>query len=315
MTALAHTIGPRHDADLPPPGPQTLLGVGWPAWVGVGTSVAILATVAWHLGNSQLIGMLDQLPGNPGFWLLFVVFYLTQPVGDWVIFRRLWGLPLAGLLPLLKKRVSNDLLLGYSGEVYFYAWARQHLRLETSPFGAVKDVTIVSAMVGNLVTLVLLAVSAPMLVAVLPRLSVEVNGWALVGSLGIVVASSLVVVLLRNRVLSLDRGELRFTAGVHLARVLAGLGVSAVMWHLALPQVALGWWLVLATWRQVVSRLPLLPNKDVVFAAAAVVLMGGQGGIAALMTLIATLLLVTNIVVAVGLAIGQLATGRASAAA
>ena len=49
------------------------------------------------------------------------------------------------------------------------------------------------------------------------------------------------------------------------ARIAATIGLSALLWHLILPSVALGWWLLLATLRQLVSRLPLVPNKDVVF--------------------------------------------------
>ena len=118
-----------------------------------------------------------------------------------------------------------------------------------------------------------------------PTLALGLNAWAIFGSLAFVIACSAGVLLFRNRVLSLSRVELRFTAATHLARILIGLGLSALMWHLALPGIALGWWVVLATWRQLVSRLPLLPNKDVMFAALAVVLVGEQNGIAALMAL------------------------------
>ena len=311
MTALASPLDDQPIAVLPSTKTLKLFGAGWTAWAGVVTSVAILATVAWHLGDEQLFGLVDHLPANPGFWLVFAAFYMTQPLSDWVIFRRLWNLPIGGLVPLMKKRVSNELLLGYSGEVYFYAWARQHLKLAASPFGAVKDVTILSALMGNLVTLVLLGATAPFLVDTMPAFVSGANGWALFGSLAVVIACSLGVMLFRNRVLSLTRAELRFTALNHLARIVIGLGLSAWMWHLALPSVALGWWVVLATWRQLVSRLPLLPNKDVMFAAVAMFLVGEQNGIAALMALIAALLLAADILVGIGLAIEQVLRGRA----
>ena len=315
MTALAPSLDDPPIALpialAPPARSWSMLGGGWTAWAGVVTSVAILGTVAWHLGDDRLLGLVDDLPASPGFWLVFAALYMTQPVSDWVIFRRLWGLPVGGLVPLMKKRVSNELLLGYSGEVYFYAWARQHLRLDASPFGAVKDVTIMSALMGNLVTLVLLAVSAPFLLDVLPTIPLGLDAWAVFGSLGVVIACSLGVMLFRHRVLSLTRAELRYTAVVHLVRIVLGLGLSAWMWHLALPAMAIGWWLVLATWRQLVSRLPLLPNKDVMFAAVAVFLVGEQNGIGGLMALIAALLLAADLLVALGLGVEQFLRGRA----
>lgn len=70
-----------------------------------------------------------------------------------------------------------------------------------------------------------------------------------------------------------------------------------MMWHLVLPEVAVGLWIVMATLRMLVSRLPLLPNKDIVFAGIAVFLLGHDVEIAALMTLMAVLLLVTHLIV------------------
>jgi hypothetical protein len=82
---------------------------------------------------------------------------MVGPVSEWVIYRHLWRIPFSGLGALLRKLVSNELLLGYLGEVQFYAWARARLNMVAAPFGAIKDVTILSALTGNIVTLVMLA--------------------------------------------------------------------------------------------------------------------------------------------------------------
>ena len=67
--------------------------------------------------------------------------------------------------------------------------------------------------------------------------------------------------------------------------------------------------MLLAALRQLLSRLPFLPNKDIAFAALATLVVGGQTQIAALLTMIAGLLLLTH--VAAGLA--SFAAGFASA--
>ena len=64
------------------------------------------------------------------------------------------------------------------------------------------------------------------------------------------------------------------------------MGLTALMWHLAMPAVALSWWLLLATMRMLLSRLPFVPNKDIVFAGIAVLLVGHDLEIAALMIVI-----------------------------
>jgi hypothetical protein len=61
------------------------------------------------------------------------------------------------------------------------------------------------------------------------------------------------------------------------------------------------WWLLLSALRLLLSRLPLLPNKDIVFAGLAVFLIGHDVQIGALMTMMASLILATHLMVGLGL--------------
>ena len=72
----------------------------------------------------------------------------------------------------------------------------------------------------------------------------------------------------------LPLSELRFITIAHLLRIAAKVGLGALLWYLVLPQVAIGLRLVLATLRMLVTRLPLIPNKDVVFAGLAYLVFG-----------------------------------------
>jgi hypothetical protein len=69
--------------------------------------------------------------------------------------------------------------------------------------------------------------------------------------------------------------------------------------------VAIGWWVLLAAIRMLLSRLPLLPNKDLVFAGVAVLLIGRSTAIDDLMTMMATLILATHLVVGAGLTLAE----------
>ncbi|HEX4848795.1 MAG TPA: hypothetical protein VFV30_11670, partial [Novosphingobium sp.] len=219
--------------------------------------------------------------------------YLAGPVSEWFIYRRLWAMPIAGLGALIRKLVSNEILLGYLGEAQFYAWARARLNFVAAPFGAIKDVTILSALVGNFATLAMLAWAWPLIASGMLGL----EGRTVFISLGVVLVTSFAILLFRQKLFSLAQRELWFISGVHLLRIAAVVILSAVMWHLVLPQVEVALWIVLATLRMLVSRLPLLPNKDVVFAGIAVFLLGQDVEIAGLMTLMAVLLLITHLVV------------------
>lgn len=276
---------------------------GWSGLLSAAFSIALLLVVADRFRHMSFGAITALVPHQAGFWLLFVASYLAQPVCEWIIYRRLWRIPLSGIGQLLRKLVSNELLLGYLGEVQFYAWARERKSLSTTPFGAIKDVTILSAMVGNLVTLVLL----------IPAWRLLQNGelgpgsHTLFASLGVVLASSCVIMLLRGRLFTLDGGQLRFIAVMHALRLIAQLGLTALMWQWVLPGVPIHLWFVMATLRMLVSRLPLVPNKDVVFAGLAVILLGHEADIATLLTMMAGLILGAHLIVAAIMGLAGLA--------
>ena len=275
----------------------------WPRVLGPAISFLILVAVAYQLRRLDIASLVRMVPLNPDFWFAFIAYYLAGPFSEWVIFRRLWRLPAEGMGALMRKLVSNEILLGYLGEVYFYAWARRNAHVEKAPFGAIKDVAVLSAMTGNLVTLVMVAATAP----VFGSLNVGLNGRAFAASAIFILFSSIAVLLLRKRLFTLPRRELWFVGATHLVRIVAMIILAAIMWHLLLPTVAITWWLVLATLRQLVSRLPFLPNKDVVFAGIAAVLVGSEPPIVEAITLMATLLLGTHLLVGTALGITELA--------
>ena len=268
-------------------------GQRWAALASMAVSLALLVAVALQMRDLDTAKVRALVPASPTFWLAFAVYYFAGPVSEWVVYRRLWAMPVAGIGALLRKLVANELLLGYLGEAQFYAWARARSRLSEAPFGAIKDMTILSALVGNGATLVMLALAWPYVST--GQLGME--GQTAFASLGVVLLTSLGILLFRRQLFSLPRQDLWFIAATHLARIVVILIASAVMWHAVLPAVAITLWLVLATLRMLISRLPLMPNKDVVFAGLTVLLLGKGADVAALMALMAVLLLAAHLLV------------------
>lgn len=298
-TVRAHVLDPE---------PLIRSGRNWTRWAGPIVSLLILV-VALHQFRGLDLGRLRALmPWSLGFWLAFLLYYGAGPISEWMIFRRLWNIPLEGFGALLRKLVSNEILLGYLGEVYFYAWARRNAKITTAPFGALKDVTILSAFVGNMVTLAMVIVAIPLFRAQ----DVGADNWDIIGSILFVLVTSLIVMVLRKRLFTLPRKELWIVAGVHFLRIVTTTLLAAVMWRILLPEVSVSWWILLGTLRQLVSRLPFLPSKDVVFAGIAAFLIGRDNEIVSAMALMATLILAAHLVVGVVLgAIGIMRESRA----
>jgi hypothetical protein len=276
-------------------------GPAWTRWLGPLVSLALLAGVLREFSRFELSADGRLFEGGAMFWAIFVVYYLATPLWEWLIYRRLWQLPPDGILALLRKEITNELLLGYLGEVYFYGWARQRARLTAAPFGAIKDVTILSAAAGNVVTLCLL----PLGVALVGNLPPGIDPLALKLSVGAFLVTTLAPIAFRRRLFSLPRRALGEVALFHAGRVTFTMGLYAALWHLLLPQVAIGWWIALAALRQLVGRLPLAPSKDVLFAAIAGFFVGRHSEIAALLALLGTVAMLFHLTL--GLILG--ATG------
>lgn len=290
------------------PGPVPLLRVGRSLirFAGPIVSVALLVAVAFQFRHLGIAKLRPMIPTAIGFWLVFSVYYLVAPATEWIIFRRLWKMPPGGFLVLIRKLICNEILMGYLGEAYFYAWARRNTRLTSTPFGAIKDVTLLSGLVGNLVTLVMVAVAAPLL----GSLHGGLNGAPVTGSAIIILAMSASVALLHKRLLTLPRSALLFIGGLHLARIAMTTIVAGILWHMLLPHLSISWLVLLGTLRLLVSRLPLLPNKDVVFAGMASLLVGNDASIASALALMAALILATHLALAAILGATELANRR-----
>lgn len=263
----------------------------WPAILGAVLTIAMVIGLGRELLGDGLSGLEDAVPRDPRFYFCFALLYMSPPTGDYVIFRHLWRIPLAGLAALLKKRIANEVVFGYSGEAYFYAWAKANAKNVAAPFGAVKDVSILSAIAGNAITLAMIAVALP-----LGRGLLDTDQFRTVlGSTAVVMATSLPFLIFSKKVFSLPKRELWWVFGVHCLRLLAGSTLIALAWHFALPDVSIGMWLFLSAGRLLVSRLPLLPNKDLVFANVAILLIGQDAPLSELVAFTAALTLAAHV--------------------
>lgn len=276
----------------------------WPMILGGGLTLLMIVGLGRELFGSGLAGLTRALPTNPLFYLVFVVYYLGPPTFDYIIFRRLWNIPLAGMAALHKKRISNEVLIGYSGEAYFYAWARQRTRMVAAPFGAVKDVMILSAIAGNAVTLAGVAMALPFGINLLKP--AEFN--TLMGSIGVIFAMSLPFMIFSKRVFSLPRAQLWWVFGVHCLRIVVGSMLIAFCWHFAMPEVSVGVWLLMAAARLLAWRLPLVPNKELLFANFAIMIIGQGEALSELMALIAGLTLLAHVSLIAGFSVHALVT-------
>lgn len=266
-------------------------------WLGGLLSIGMVAAIVLQLGGatSEVLDAIGRLPLL--VWPTLVLLYLVQPLFDFVIFRRLWNMPAAGIEALLRKNIINEVVLGYSGEAYLYVWARRATSVVAEPFAAIKDANIVSALLGNLLTLVLAAVSATQLRDLDFARQLGPALWSGV----IPLAISLGVLFFGRRVFSLRLGQLVYVGVASCLRLAIWTGLTVLVWRLAMPEVQPGLWIVLLAIRYLISRIPLISNKDLVFGNLMLLLLGAHSTVATLLAALALVTLVTHLIVTVGL--------------
>lgn len=252
----------------------------WRVGTGALTIVAALI-VGWQLAHFGFARFMSLLPDEPAFYLVLVALYLTLPVSEWIIFRRVWSWPPAGIVPLLRKSIINDLVVNYGGELHLYTWARNRMPKAIMPFNAIKDVSILSAISAHILTLTLMIIAAIFLGDMIPPNMV----MPAIGSSIVLILMPLAVTIFAHRIFGLSHADIWFVTAVHFARLIISLFLGILLCYLAMPAVPIEAWLLLQAGRLLVSRVPLIPNKDLLFASAVVIFAGGDSEVAALMSM------------------------------
>jgi hypothetical protein len=214
-------------------------------------------------------------PANFAFYVFLVLQFFVQPLGDFFIYRNLWGRANAAPLSvILRKRFLNSAMLDYSGEVFFYFWAQRRLTLPPGLLvHSIKDSNILSAGAGLvMVWLLALALLASGGLQIPAALAGHAGLYVLIGSVPLLLCA--ILVLAHRKVTVLRPGQIAGTFAIHFARCVLVLGIEFALWRLsgALPSAVAC--LQFVALRLVVTRLPLVPNKDLIFVGAGIAAAG-----------------------------------------
>lgn len=229
---------------------------------------AVLAYLAVQLSSIGWGQVIRALPANPAFYVLFALHYACLPLAEIVIYqicwrRRLW----AHAWPFFVKRAYNFGVFDMSGEAYFGFWAHSRLGLGVRPaLSAIKDVNLLSGASSNLATPALLAWFYFAGGAGLEALGIDphLQGviWAVVGAIAL---GTLIAGAFQGRFLSTSRRESAVIVGLHTARLGLSMVIQAWSWAVVFPNTGFSVWLAFTTAQLVLSRIPFVPNRDLLF--------------------------------------------------
>ena len=211
--------------------------------------------------------ILSELPTHPLYYLIFLLIYFALPVTEFFTYRIRWAI---GFWPsqeiFLKKRVYNKVVLGYSGEVQLFFWLQNQMGIERKQaYEVVRDNNILSTLASTLIVLLLFAVFAGT-----GRLSI--HDW--IDYEPVILITVIVAVLLiggflfrkyRSYLFTMNRRHAVFVLSLHTGRMLLLTFLQVAQWYVVMPWVSIDIWFTMIVLQLVLSRIPFLPNKDLVF--------------------------------------------------
>jgi hypothetical protein len=238
--------------------------------------VGVVGYLVFQLSEVGWDEVFSALPAAPVFYLIFTIRYFLQPLSEIPAYELVWRTRLwRHWTAFIRKRVYNFAVMGYSGEAFFTLWARRTLKLSDRDIVVgVKDNNLVSALVSNAATA--LVVLTLFFLGDLERELDAIPGGAMLFGLAFVSAASLAaaVTMFRRQLIQLPRGMTRRIIAINAGRIVVIMVLHAMLYASAIPGPALSAWLMFIALQLVLSRIPFVPNQDIVFLTAALSLAG-----------------------------------------
>ncbi len=246
-------------------GEQTALYV---RFAQIAFTVGTCVYLVYRLSDTGWREIFESLPHSPIFYLIFLVLYAIVPVCDGFVYALIWGIRVwPNLSVFFRKAVYNFGFIGYSGEAYLCIWARGKPSLAgRNIFVDVKDANILSGLASNAFTAILVVLLAA--AGEIDSLLTIDSGAMLIGVATVLAGLFLVPVLIRwrRRVFGFSDKLMTSILLLSASRLAVTFVLLILQWSIALAGVSIAIWATFLALRMLLTRIPFLPNRDLVFA-------------------------------------------------
>lgn len=245
-------------------------------WIQRLFNVAILTWLVLQLSEIGWLEVWQSFPVQPLFYLLFLVAFFQLPLFEVFIYRLSWRFNALKSVPIfLLKRVYNKEVMGYSGEVYFFVWARKNLPIKGKEiFKTIKDNNIISSVASTLISIGLLALFLFTDQIKIIQWIAGQNQLYFVGGILLVIVLVFLFIKFRHYVISMPLKIAYQIFGIQVVRLLFLQTMIFFMYVVVLPEVPIYIWFTYIAVEIILSRIPLLPSKDLLFAGISISMAG-----------------------------------------
>jgi positive regulator of sigma E activity len=208
--------------------------------------------------------------------LLYFVIYFSLPLAEVIIYKIKWPITFRDAFPVfIQKKVLNTDVVGYSGELFLYMWAKKYLKNPAKQvFIFIKDNNVLSSLASGIVTIFLLIFFISQGYINISDYLGDVNGWSwILLSVGAIIAL-LLIYRFRKAILALNRYDSMKIFSLHAGRIIFINVIQILQWHIARPDIAIPVWFTFSAVQILASRIPFLPSTDALFVNVALEISG-----------------------------------------
>ncbi len=212
--------------------------------------------------------ILSELPVQPFYYILFLLLYFTLPVTEYFTYSIRWPIRFwQSQAVFLKKRIYNKVVLGYSGEVQLYFWLSSRMGIDrTEAYEVVRDNNILSTLASTSVAfLLLVAFTVTGRLRLDEWVSLDQLFFMVPVGLALLAAALLLLRKYRAYLFSMSTRPALLIFSLHCGRMLLLTVVQVAQWYVVMPWVAFDIWFTMIVLQLILSRIPFLPSKDLVF--------------------------------------------------
>lgn len=265
--------------------------------------LVVSALIFWQIWNIGWDEVLRNLPSTPWFYIIAAILYVMLPTTELLIYTKLWNVKKRTLFrTFLIKRVYNEEVLGYSGELYLFSKMRKVTQKpELELMRDVRDTNIISAIVSNVVAISLVAILIFFGFIPVEKLLQQANLlYVGIGIFALIVIIALAVQF-RRHIFSLPLNTAFHIFWTYLLRFVLQNALLVVQWAVVLPETPIYVWLIYISTSIVLNRIPFLPAKDLVFVWIGIQISGSldvaTAGLAGMLIVSSAMSRVANLII------------------
>lgn len=246
-------------------------------WLKRLINIGVLAWLVYELTEIGWGEVWRSLPTQPLFYLLFLGMFFQLPFFEIFIYRITWAFNAVKSIPIfLLKSVYNKDVLGYSGEVYFFLWARNQLDLgSTDIFKIIKDNNIISSIASTLFSLALLSIFLFTDQIKILEWIADQNQYYFYAGILLVVIIVVLFIRFRHYVISMPLKTAYKIFSIQMFRLFLIQVFNLLMYYIVLPDTPLYIWFTYIAVEIILSRIPFLPNRDLIFTGMSITMAEG----------------------------------------